>query len=183
MTTLQQVSGAQYPKLLQQAGLERFKPGADLLRHPAPLTAMEIQQLLQVIWTQLGEGLFRLYEQNMGTGMAQVFVQGPAGAALRAAVQALPPDRQLAAAVQGFYRQLVQSSPHSLLQEEAAAWHLTFAPCMACLGLTDAQAPVCASVGIVIQQLLGHAVERRVKVTEIACHAQGAPACVFAIPK
>ena len=183
LETLQQVSGAQYPKLLQQAGLARFTPGADLLRHPGPLTTSEVQNLLQVIWTQLGEGLFRLYEQNMGMGMAVGFVQGPAGAALRAAVQALPPDRQLAAAVQGYYQQLVQSSPHSALQEEATAWQLTFAPCMACLGLTGAQAPVCASVGIVTQQLLAHAIERRVKVTEIACHAQGAPACVFAVAK
>lgn len=183
LETLQQVSGPQYAKLLQQAGLERFLASGPLMQTPTPLTVTEIQQLLQTVWSQLGEDLFRLYEQNMGKGMARGFVQGPVGAQLRAGAQTLPPDQRLAWAVRTFYGQMVASRSHSTLQEHPDAWHLRFEPCLACLGITGAQAPICASVAIVTQQLLAHAVESRVKVTEIACHAQGAATCVFAITK
>ena len=183
LQALRPLSGAQYPKLLQQSGLDRFL--SDPTRWPtdAPLTTAEIQLLTQVVWNQLGEVLFRLYAQNMGTAMAHSFLQSPLAQAMRTAAQALPPDEQLAAALNIYYQQMRHSRPDSRLQETPAAWHLTYDPCVACLGINGAHAPICSAASIVTKQLLTHAVGRRITITEIACHAQGASACVFAIAK
>lgn len=181
LSTLQQVSGPQYPRLLQQAGLERY---LTTLPDPAAkigLAAEEIARLNRTVWTQLGEDLFRLYERNMGAGIAQGIVEGPLGAQLQAGAATRPQAERLRWTLEA-YRQRATGTP-APLTEDAQAFYLAINLCAACWGITGAATPICVATGMVIRQLLEHAVGGRVRVEETACQAQGAPSCLFAVYK
>jgi hypothetical protein len=60
LTTLQQVSGPQYPRLLYRAGLIPAPVAVLPPDIPLVLTADAVQQLLQAIRGELGEDVFRL---------------------------------------------------------------------------------------------------------------------------
>jgi bacteriochlorophyll 4-vinyl reductase len=184
LQAITQATGPQAPALLTEAGLGRF-----LARPPAPesmqpvATAAELNALYQLLHHKLGDALTRLFHRNCGEIVATGLLQRPEAQRLAAAVPPGPPDVQLRWFAEAFAAWSGRNWAQLTITEDAVACYYTVAVCPACVGITGAQLPLCASATVIYQRLARAWLGRRVRVEEIACAAMGAPHCTYALYK
>src|SRR4051812_18666134 len=85
LSSVQEVSGKQYPLLLQQAGLTRFLDHLPAADNTPVLTSEDLAPLFGCAYAMLGEPITRLFLRNTGSTTADAYLQSPIGQQLIAA--------------------------------------------------------------------------------------------------
>jgi hypothetical protein len=183
LQSMREISGRQYATLLKKADLEQFLntlPPDD--QNPAAGSA-DLERLYLTVYDVLGETLARLFHRNMGPSLAGAVLDSPWGHTLQAKAAQLPPEARLEWFVREMARATSESWAPQTVSEDAVAWYIHSNHCRVCRGIHNARAPYCAGADamyrLVGERLLG----RRVRASEVACAAMGAPHCIHAIYK
>jgi hypothetical protein len=183
LNALRETNGAQYTAILRKAGWEQY------IDHPPPNSAEligsqdDFQRLSQTTCAMLGEDLFRLYQRNTGLKIIEGALAGPWGAYLRSQVPTIAPSDQIAWLLREHESFMAKGGIHHTLSEDATAYYVEQAHCLACQGVTGVVKPVCAGNAAVPKKIIEVILGRRVNTAEIACHAVDGSHCKVAIYK
>ncbi|HMA34833.1 MAG TPA: 4-vinyl reductase [Chloroflexia bacterium] len=183
LTALQEISGPQYTKILQESGLERYSTALPPEGEAPVISEGEMVRFQQTVYRMLGEDLLRLFRRNFGQASAQALAHGPWGAQIRAQIAGIPADRQMGWLVAQYVALAETMGGRYELTEDATAWYMDAITCLECLDLHGAKAPICATLTAVLKGLGDQILGRRIRVEEIACRAVGAPRCKRVIYK
>jgi len=176
-------SGAQYPQLLEQAGLSRYLHTLPPLNEAPACTAVEFSRLPAGVYAMLGEPLTRLFLRNIGALAVPRTLQDPGIQALQANLAALPPEARLAPLVRSIGQIVTRTWAPTTLTEDASAWYLSVGECPTCLSLPPVSAPICANSEAFYAGFASRLMARRMRVVEVVCRATGGPTCTFAFYK
>jgi predicted hydrocarbon binding protein len=183
LQSMQDISGRQYPLLLRQANLTRFLEvmPPDSLQPVA--AGDELERLYLTLYQVLGETLARLFHRNMGPSLAAAVLDSPWGRGLQAQALKIPVENRL----EWFVREMVtaanQTWSNQTLTEDAVAWYIESSDCRVCRGIHHARAPYCVGADVTYRLVGERVLGWRVRTTEVACAAMGAPHCKHAIYK
>lgn len=183
LQAVKQISGANYPRLLEQAGLSRYLTALPPPNNDPACTAEEYSRLPAVVYVMLGEALARLFLRNAGTNLAEQAGSLPDIQAQATVLQHLPPDVALRSFVTGMAHATSRTWAPAIASEDATAWYIAVAPCPVCLGIRGTSAPLCASTEALFLGLARKMLDRRTRVVEIECIAAGGTCCKFAFYK
>ncbi|HMA32898.1 MAG TPA: 4-vinyl reductase [Chloroflexia bacterium] len=180
---VREISGTQYPKLLAQAGLTRFRDHLPPLDQQPAASAAEMGHFFGHVYTLLGEPITRLFLRNCGRAFVEAQMKVPAMQQMYALAQHQPPDKRLEWLVFATAEMSGKIGAPRRVSEDSTAWYHTLDFCYQCLEIRGVQAPICAmteSIGRRMgEQLLGHTI----RVAEVECVAMGATHCKIAIYK
>lgn len=183
LNAVRAVTGAQYMRLLAQAGWSRFQdqipPDDDLL----VATRAELESLFATIYRIMGEAPMRLFLRNYGHLVARQILDSYAAPTLVAGAAATPEPQKLAWFANTMAGISTRSWTPALVTEDGDAYYLTFERCPLCTGATGAGAPLCAAMDSLYSDLARQLIGHRPRIAEVACAAMGAPACKVAIYK
>jgi hypothetical protein len=183
LMSVQEVSGKQYPLLLQQAGLSRFLDHLPPADNTPVLTSEELAPLFGCAYTMLGEPLTRLFMRNTGTTTANVYLQSPLGQQLLAAAPKIPVAERLGWILRNSVAESTRTGVPLRLREDETCFYEEWDFCYMCAGIHGVHAPICAMREAFGRKLLTQIMGRRTRVEEVACRALGASCCSFAVWK
>jgi hypothetical protein len=177
------MSGPQYGALLRQAGLERYSGSAPAGEDAAACSVEELVGLYTRVYEMLGPTLTRLFHRNCGLVLAGIAREGAGWPPLVAQAQAVPAAQRLEWFVRTMAQQAEGAWTRSIITEDGQAWYLAMEECPTCQGIRGAPLPLCMAGETTYGELAKHLLGGRVRVTEVACRAMGAPYCTYAFDK
>src|SRR5579859_8226762 len=144
---VREISGTQYPHLLERAGWSRFQTSIPPESDAVVATRAELELLFANVYTLLGEGLTRLFLRNYGRLLGEQLLAHAAPGGLVAGWAAIPPsERHLAAFVAVVAQISTRFWTAATISEDAQAYYLTYARCPLCVGVQGASVPLCATM-------------------------------------
>lgn len=181
LEALQEISGAQYVRILEAAGMTRFLTELPPLTPDPVSNFQEWDHLFHNTYLMLGEDLFRLFGRNLGTRLGQRVIQLPWAAATAARLHSLPPAERLAAVIAANTTWAAEQGIIYLCDVQPASMTVTPQPCHYCVGCTGAQKPICSVYPSALSLIFSYLYGQRVRVEERECRAMGASACVMLV--
>jgi hypothetical protein len=182
LQALKDVSGVQYERLMDKAGLKHylFELPPDSWRPGG--TEDELARLFATVYGLLGEPLTRLFLLNYGLLLAPRVLQSELARGLVAGIAPVPEAQRLAWFVPALAAMVGRGWVRQTVTEDAEAYYLTPERCLVCAHVRGATAPLCADAEALYSSL-AKALVGRVRIAEVACAAQGAAHCTYAFYK
>lgn len=183
LQAIKRISGANYPRLLEQAGLQRYATDLPPVDDNPACTADEYSRLPAGVFAMLGEPLTRLFLRNAGTAMVERTLLDPRMAALAQHIAGLPPEARLGTFISHLARIVDRTWAPTASAEDAEAYYIITTNCSTCRRLRNLTAPVCATSEALYAGQAHSVLGRRIHVAEVECLATGGAACRFAFYK
>ncbi len=183
LQTIHSVSGPQYAGLLRRAGLERYTATAPDPQDRAACSIEELVGLYTAVYDMLGPTLTRLFHRNCGMVFAAIARETVTWPQFVAQAQTVPDEQRLEWFVRAMAKQAEGAWTHSIITEDAKAWYMAMEQCHTCQGIRGATIPLCMSGETAYTEMAKSLLGWRVRVTEVACRAMGAPHCTYAFDK
>lgn len=180
--------------LLRQAGLSEYVDNVPLMDDTPSITVNEYSKLLANIYDIFGaRGARPIFLRGGRLGAAELRRQRPAQFAVAGtALKLLPAAKRMQIILERLSEQgkeMYGSTYH--IHEEADAFFLEIGECVYCSDITrrcqeqnkPVSRPVCHIPVAIVDEMVEWAVGQKHHVQEVACIAQGAPACRIRIGK
>src|SRR5438105_3072107 len=132
LQAIKRISGTNYVRLLEQAGLQRFATDLPPVDDGPACTADEYSRLPAAVFAMLGEPLTRLFLRNAGTTMVERTMMDPRLAALAQRIAALPPEERLGWFVTHLARIVDRTWAPTATAEDPTAYYIVTTGCPIC---------------------------------------------------
>lgn len=180
---IQEVSGSQFGKVLERAGLNRYAnemPAADT---SPTITEPELSRLYGSTFAIAGESLTRQFLMNYGRRLPEALLASPDGQHMVAEAAKVPQADRLRAAVRLIAETGSKIWVGMSWSEDAEYFYLEVPGCAICADIRGARTPICANSEIVYTTLARALSGVRVTALEVECAATGHEKCKYRIRK
>ena len=177
------ISGHNYARLLEQAGLGRYGTQLPPPNDQPACSAEEYSRLPEAVFAMLGESLTRLFLRNAGSTMVERTMRHPQMVTLASHLHTLPREARLSQFMPPLTRLANQTWAAATTVEDETAHYLLISECPTCRSLHDLSAPICANSESFYAGIATASVGYRVRVVEVECVATGGTVCRFAFYK
>lgn len=180
---IREVAGAQFPKVLTEAGLERYSSRLPPADQSPTVTEPELSKIYGTTFRVVGESLTRLFLTRYGQKLPEAMIAGPAGQSMLKDMAGVPEEQRLGKAIQVIADYGCRLWTPMKWSEDDEAYYLEIDHCAICADIHGARSPICANseffYGALARALTGF----RVTALEVECAAAGAAKCKYRIRK
>ena len=180
---IREVSGSQFPKVLAQAGLERYAQVLPPSDQSPTITEPELSKLYGATFRVAGESLTRLFLTQYGQKLPEALLNSPSGQQMVQAMEGVPQNERLGRAVHLIAETGTKLWVEMSVSEDQEAYYLSVSRCAICADMHQARSPICANSEIVYGALARALTGMRVTALEIECAAAGGTRCRYRLRK
>lgn len=182
LLSLRMVAGANYTRILQEVGLERYCRELPPPTGQRTIDSADVARLFQAGYRHLPPPLSLLFFIHMGEQMAQDVWDAPGVQALSAALQRVPAVDRIPAAWHGLSVLARSHTPsEALVSSDAQHHYLSIEQCPYCEAITEAARPMCLATARFYEVMFQKLIDCSVVVHEVECAATGQGRCMFAV--
>jgi predicted hydrocarbon binding protein len=182
LEAMKQTCGSEHEKLLDQAGLQRFRTVLPASNFEPAATIEEVSALFAAVHDVIGRPLLKGFLATHGRLITEAVLEGPVGRDLIAEVKQAPPEQRVSAAVKALATMVSKSWSDVKVKEDDSSYMLSVVRCHTCARIRS-EAPMCADAETFYTGLMKGLTGRRMTFTEVSCRAAGDSACVYKLPK
>ncbi len=182
---LRKITGAQYPKLLEQAGFSQFTEHYPAATFQPVIKGAQLIQLNQLIAQTLGDDLFNLFQRNLGREFGKYAAAASNALTGYQPLKTASGSTDLISLLQAIVRvnqrstnEIIEVQPDPNSDQVLLIYH----NCLYCAGRVSLEKPGCPSIVAFYKELLQSLTGQRVTLTETRCGAMhGEPDCYFTV--
>ncbi len=180
---IREVSGSQFPRVLAQAGLDRYLDALPPSDQTPTITEPELSKLYGATFRVAGESLTRLFLTQYGQKLPEALLNSPSGQQMLASMKDVPTAERLGRAVHLIAETGTKLWVQMEVTEDQEAYYLSVSRCAICADMHQARSPICANSEIVYGALARALTGIRVTALEIECAAAGGTRCRYRLRK
>jgi hypothetical protein len=169
--------------LLEEAGLSHLQTAVLNDFAPPIVRTSELARLYGAVFRSTGEALTRLFLGNYARRMAPMLLKHPEVVKLSEQRPAIHPVQVRAWTARALPQLLNAIWATVELREDDAAFYLEVEQCPICVHMHGTTLPICHSSEYLYTAFARAISGQRLTLSEVACRAQGKPACSFRLEK
>ncbi len=183
LEAMRELDPSESHSLLAAAGLSRLKSHDLTDTAPPVVRTSELARLYGTVYRMMGEPVMRVFLANYAWRMEPMLLKHPEVVRLREKGKTIPPAQIRSWAARQLPQLLGAIWASVNLEEDPAAYYLVVERCPICIDIRKASRPICHSSECLYSAFARAITGQRLTLTEVACRAQGAPACSFKLDK